>query len=151
MRIAFIILVFCSSVLAQRWLVQTSGLDTNLRGISVKYVSTKGKRDFIVWASGSNGVILRSTNGGRSWKQLNVPDASDFDFRDIEGFDANTAYVMSSGDGGKSRIYKTIDGGNTWTLQYSDKRPGFFSIHWHVIQRFTALRSAIPLRASLWC
>jgi photosystem II stability/assembly factor-like uncharacterized protein len=125
-RIAFIILVFCSSVLAQRWSVQTSGLDTNLRGISVKYGSTKGKRDFIVWASGSNGVILRSTNGGRSWKQLNVPGASDFDFRDIEGFDADTAYVMSSGDGDKSRIYKTTDGGNTWTLQYSDKRPGFF-------------------------
>jgi photosystem II stability/assembly factor-like uncharacterized protein len=125
-RVAFIVLVFCSSVLAQPWSVQTSGLDTNLRGISVKYGSTKGKRDFIVWASGSNGVILRSTNSGRSWKQLNVPGASDFDFRDIEGFDADTAYVMSSGDGDKSRIYKTTDGGNRWTLQYSDKRPGFF-------------------------
>ena len=126
MRIVFIFLILCSSVLAQRWSVQTSGLDTNLRGISVKYVSTKGKRDFIVWASGSNGVILRSTTGGRSWKQLNVPDATDFDFRDIEGFDADTAYVMSSGDGDKSRIYKTTVGGKTWKLQYSDKRPGFF-------------------------
>ena len=126
MRVALVVLVFCSSVLAQRWSVQAGGLDTNLRGISVKYVSTKGKRDFKVWASGSNGVILRSTNSGRSWKQLNVPDASDFDFRDIEGFDTDTAYVMSSGDGYKSRIYKTIDGGKRWTLQYSDKRPGFF-------------------------
>ena len=33
---------------------------------------------------------------------------------------------MSSGDGDKSRIYKTTDGGKTWKLQYSDKRPGFF-------------------------
>jgi photosystem II stability/assembly factor-like uncharacterized protein len=33
---------------------------------------------------------------------------------------------MSSGEGRKSRIYKTTDGGKTWTLQYSDKRPGFF-------------------------
>ena len=55
-----------------------------------------------------------------------MPGSSDFDFRDIEGFDPDTAYVMSSGDGDKSRIYKTTDGGNTWTLQYSDKRPGFF-------------------------
>jgi hypothetical protein len=31
---------FCSSVLAQRWSVRTA-LDTNLRGISAKYVSTK--------------------------------------------------------------------------------------------------------------
>jgi photosystem II stability/assembly factor-like uncharacterized protein len=33
---------------------------------------------------------------------------------------------MSTGDGDKSRIYKTTDGGKTWKLQYSDKRPGFF-------------------------
>ena len=94
-RIVFLFLVLCSDALAQRWSVQTTGLDTNLRGISVKYVSTKGKRDFIVWASGSNGVILRSTNSGESWKQLNVQGASNLDFRDIEGFDADTAYVMS--------------------------------------------------------
>jgi len=127
-RIAFlfILVVLCPDAFGQPWVVQTSALDTNLRGISVQYVSTKGKRDFIVWASGSNGVILRSTNGGGSWKQLNVPGATDLDFRDIEGFDADTAYVMSSGDGDKSRIYKTKDGGKTWALQYSDKRPGFF-------------------------
>jgi photosystem II stability/assembly factor-like uncharacterized protein len=33
---------------------------------------------------------------------------------------------MSSGDGEKSRIYKTIDRGLSWTLQYTDKRTGFF-------------------------
>jgi len=33
---------------------------------------------------------------------------------------------MSSGEADKSRIYKTIDGGETWKLQYTDKRAGFF-------------------------
>ncbi len=33
---------------------------------------------------------------------------------------------MSSGDGEKSRIYRTIDAGKSWTLQYTDKRAGFF-------------------------
>lgn len=33
---------------------------------------------------------------------------------------------MSSGDGDKSRIYKTTDAGAHWDLQYSDKRAGFF-------------------------
>jgi photosystem II stability/assembly factor-like uncharacterized protein len=126
-RLIAILLALCGNIAAaQRWSIQTSGLDTNLRGISVKNISTKGKRDFVVWASGSNGVILRSTNNGSTWKRLNVPGDTDFDFRDIEGFDADTAYVMSSGDGDKSRIYKTTDGGKTWMLQYSDKRPGFF-------------------------
>jgi photosystem II stability/assembly factor-like uncharacterized protein len=57
---------------------------------------------------------------------MSVKGGGDLDFRGIKGFDADTAYVMSSGDGDKSRIYKTIDGGKTWALQYSDKRPGFF-------------------------
>jgi photosystem II stability/assembly factor-like uncharacterized protein len=125
-RLITIFLALCGNVAAQSWSVQTSGIDTNLRGISVTYGSVKGKRDFMVWASGSNGVILRSIDGGGSWKQLNVPGAGDLDFRDIEGFDTETAYVMSSGYGNKSRIYKTIDGGATWAMQYSDRRPGFF-------------------------
>jgi photosystem II stability/assembly factor-like uncharacterized protein len=33
---------------------------------------------------------------------------------------------MASGEGDKSRIYKTTDGGETWTLQYSDNRKEFF-------------------------
>jgi photosystem II stability/assembly factor-like uncharacterized protein len=109
------------------WSVQTSGLDTNLRGVSVKFNrEIAGKLHFFIWASGSNGVILRSTNDGKTWKQLNVAGGSNLDFRDIEAFDADVAYVMSSGDGDKSRIYKTADGGKNWKLQYSDKRPGFF-------------------------
>lgn len=106
--------------------MQTSGLDSNLRGVSVTQGLIKGKRDFIIWASGSKGVVLRSTDSGQSWKQLNVPGANDLDFRDIEGFDANIAYLMSSGEGDRSRIYKTVDGGQTWKLQYTDRRPGFF-------------------------
>jgi photosystem II stability/assembly factor-like uncharacterized protein len=70
-------------------------------------------------------VILRSVDNGNTWKQLASPGGG-LDFRDIEGFDADVAYVMSSGDGDKSRIYKTIDGGKNWKLQYADKRAGFF-------------------------
>jgi len=109
------------------WSVQTSGLDTNLRGVSVRYNNaSEGKHPYVVWASGSNGVILRSMNDGSTWKQLHVAGGSELDFRDIESFDENTAYVMSSGEADKSRIYKTIDGGETWKLQYTDKRAGFF-------------------------
>jgi photosystem II stability/assembly factor-like uncharacterized protein len=57
---------------------------------------------------------------------LKVDGGEDLDFRDIEAFGVSTAYLMSSGDGDKSRIYKTTDGGKSWTLQYTDKRPGFF-------------------------
>ena len=127
MRILLIFLFFNFPAYAQWWSVKTSGLDTNLRGVSVHtVVSDSNKNVDLVWASGSNGVILRSTNDGKTWKQFSVPGGAGLDFRDIEGFDANTAYVMSSGDGDQSRIYKTTDGGTTWKLQYTDKRPGFF-------------------------
>jgi photosystem II stability/assembly factor-like uncharacterized protein len=108
------------------WSVQTSGLDSNLRGVSVKGASGSGKMEYVVWASGSHGVILRSVNSGESWKQLTVAGGADLDFRDIEAFDEDVAYVMSSGDGDKSRIYKTVDGGKSWKLQYADRRAGFF-------------------------
>lgn len=114
------------------WSVQTSGLDTNLRGVSVKYLGESERRPtvfhslHVIWASGSNGVVLRSINEGKTWKQLSVAGGGDLDFRDIEAFDEDTAYLMSSGDGDKSRIYKTTNGGDSWTLQYTDKRPGFF-------------------------
>ena len=106
------------------WTVQTSGLDTNLRGVSAAPVHSP--EGLAVWASGSNGVILRSVDRGKTWKQLHVAGGDSLDFRSIRAFDATTAYVMSSGIGELSRIYKTTDGGVNWNLQYTDKRAAFF-------------------------
>jgi photosystem II stability/assembly factor-like uncharacterized protein len=118
---------FGVSMQAQSWLVQTSGLDSNLRGVSVARVSNaQGASAVAVWASGSNGVILKSTDEGATWKRMHVAGGEALDFRGIVAFNASTAYVMSSGEGEKSRIYKTADGGETWTLQYTDKRKEFF-------------------------
>jgi photosystem II stability/assembly factor-like uncharacterized protein len=120
-------LSFGASVQAQWWHVQTSGLDTNLRGVSAVFVhNARGVPAPVVWASGSNGVILKSIDEGLTWLRLHVSGGENLDFRGVVAFDAATAYVMSSGEGDKSRIYKTTDGGTTWTLQYTDKRKEFF-------------------------
>ncbi len=109
------------------WTVQTSGIDTNLRGVSAAvFTDSHYAATPVVWASGSNGVILRSRDVGKTWKRLHVEGGETLDFRSIQAFDDQKAYVMSSGDGEKSRIYKTTDGGATWKLQYTDKRKGFF-------------------------
>lgn len=120
-------LLWTSSAEAQSWKVQTSGMDTNLRGVSAVYAhSKKGGQALAVWASGSNGVIVLSLDEGATWQRKSVAGGEALDFRGVVAFDAATAYVMSSGEGDKSRIYKTKDGGVTWTLQYSDKRKEFF-------------------------
>src|SRR5690606_27145039 len=63
-------------------------------------------------------------DGGTTWQSVKVPGAGELDFRDVEGFDADTAVVLSIGPGQASRVYRTTDGGATWSvaLQNDDER-----------------------------
>jgi photosystem II stability/assembly factor-like uncharacterized protein len=102
-----------------QWQKQAVDTKASLRGLSV--VNEK-----VVWASGSGGTFLRTVDGGKNWTIGKVPDADKLDFRDVEAFDANTAYLLSIGEGENSRIYKTIDGGATWKLQFKNSNPKAF-------------------------
>lgn len=115
MRVAasFIIILLISSFAAAQK-PQASGVDVQLRGISA--VSDK-----VAWASGAAGTILRTTDGGVTWLKLDIVDADGLDFRNIQAFDQNTAYVLSIGPGEKSRIYKTSDGGKIWQRQFTNR------------------------------
>src|SRR5690348_9183441 len=125
--VLLLLLFFAVPAEAQWWKVQTSGMDTNLRGVSITSApGEKGVSVPVVWASGSNGVIVNSLDMGKTWQRLGVEGGETLDFRGIVAFNAATAYVMSSGEGEKSRVYKTTNGGKTWKLQYSDNRKGFF-------------------------
>jgi photosystem II stability/assembly factor-like uncharacterized protein len=106
-------------LLAQSWVMQTSNTTASLRGISA--VS-----DQVVWASGTGGTFLRTTDGGATWTASKVPGAETLDFRGIRAIDARTAYLMSIGPGDKSRIYKTTDAGEHWSLQFSHPDPKGF-------------------------
>ena len=56
-----------------------------------------------------------------------MPGAEALDFRDVQGVDADTAYLLSIGKGPTSRVYKTTDGGAHWTLSLQNAEPeGFF-------------------------
>ena len=110
---AFIIILFVSALAAAQN-PQQSGVEVQLRGISA--VSDK-----VAWASGAGGTVLRTTDGGATWIKLDIVDAEGLDFRDIQAFDQNTAYVLSIGPGDKSRIYKTSDGGKIWQRQFTNR------------------------------
>lgn len=110
---------------AQGWTVQTSEVRSSLRGVSAVHASASSASP-VIWASGSGSTVLRSDDGGTTWKQLHVEGGEGLDFRAVYAMDGKTAYVMSIGGTGKSRIYKTTDAGQSWELQYSDPRPRFF-------------------------
>lgn len=81
----------------------------------------------VVWASGTEGTFLSTTNGGESWRVGKVPGAEELDFRDVEARDGQTAWLLGSGNGPQSRIYKTTDAGRHWTMQFqSEKAEAFF-------------------------
>jgi photosystem II stability/assembly factor-like uncharacterized protein len=81
----------------------------------------------IVWASGRNGTFTVTTDGGQTWHAGVVPGAETLQFRDVQGVSAKVAYLQSIGGNPTDfRIYKTIDGGATWTLQFQNQNPGAF-------------------------
>ena len=75
----------------------------------------------IAWASGSDGTVLRTEDGGYLWQQCAVPKGAEkLDFRGVWAWEREHRIVMSSGPGDLSRIYKTTDGCKTWALKYTN-------------------------------
>ena len=109
----FLLLIFSVLLTLPTWSLQTSGVTARLRGVSAV-------NERIAWASGSGSTVLRTEDGGLSWKKITVT-ADRLDFRDIDAVDEKTAYVLSIGNGEASRIYKTTDGGATWALQFRNQ------------------------------
>lgn len=108
-------------ILAQSPVVEMlhSGNKISLRGLSVA-------NDNVIWTSGNKGTVGRSTNGGKTWKWINVKGFEKADFRDIEAFDANSAVIMAVGAEDPAYILKTIDGGDSWKVVYENKTKGMF-------------------------
>lgn len=80
----------------------------------------------VVWAAGRAGTYVVTTDAGATWRAGVVPGAEKLQFRDVEAVNAHTAYLLSIGTGTDSRIYKTTDGGATWTMQFQNQDPNAF-------------------------
>jgi len=102
-----------------QWNPQKSNTAASLHGLSI--VSAN-----VIWASGTGGTFVRTTDGGQTWQAGTVPGGEKLDFRNVYAIDAKTAYLMSIGDGNESRIYKTSDAGESWSLQYTEQNPKAF-------------------------
>jgi photosystem II stability/assembly factor-like uncharacterized protein len=110
---SLVVALLAAMTVQAQWQKQTVNTTADLRGLSVV-------NENVVWACGAKGTFVRSVDGGKTWQVGTVPGAESLDFRDIEAFDAYTAYILSIGAGELSRIYKTTDGGATWTMQFKN-------------------------------
>jgi photosystem II stability/assembly factor-like uncharacterized protein len=63
--------------------------------------------------------VLLSVDAGKTWNTRQVPEAESLDFRSICAFSSTEAYILSSGDKEKSKLFHTGDGGRRWTLLYT--------------------------------
>src|ERR1700744_1461313 len=92
-------LLASASTTPAQWTLQDAHTTADLRGID----NVGGG---VAWASGTDGTILRTEDGGFVWQLCaKPPGGQHLDFRAIQGFDNNTAVIMSSGKGDLSRLY----------------------------------------------
>ncbi|MFN8349803.1 MAG: YCF48-related protein [Spirosomataceae bacterium] len=110
-----------SFVTFSQWAPQNSGTDAHFRSVSAV-------NERVVWAGGSKGTVLRTTDGGSNWVVIKVLGAEKLDFRGIKGIDPNTAVAVSAGlaEEGQARIYRTEDAGKTWQQVWQTNQKGVF-------------------------
>jgi len=105
------------------WRDVHTGTTAHFRGLSAVSATT-------AWVSGytpTDGVVMRTTDGGTTWQDVTPPGAAGLQFRDVEAFDANNAVAMSIGNNTADfRIYVTHDGGHSWDLSFVNAEPTAF-------------------------
>ena len=81
----------------------------------------------VVWAAGRHGTFVRTTDGGKTWTSGVVKGAQWLQFRGVRAFSDKVAYLQSIGNKPDDfRIYKTVDGGATWTMEFQNQLAGAF-------------------------
>ncbi len=95
-------------------------------GVAVVLQAVSPVSETLAWISGHGGVVLRTEDGGELWERLAAPAGDSLQYRDVHAFSWRSAVVLSAGTGPASRIYRTDDGGGSWTLGFLMDHPDGF-------------------------
>lgn len=117
--------------LALEWTPVASEVTARLRGVSVA-------SDRVVWASGAEGTVVRTADGGVTWQRPRVPaDRLPRALPNEGAFAASgtnvTTYGAShvwigTGGAAKARVLRSADGGQTWQVSETPLAAGVIAI-----------------------
>jgi photosystem II stability/assembly factor-like uncharacterized protein len=112
-KIFFICAVFiCTGLSAQ---YQMKALTTQ-KGISIRSLSVPSEK--VIWASGSKGMVARSTNEGVTFEWMQVKGYEKRDFRAMHAWNDQEAIIVAIAS--PAVILKTKDGGASWNKVYEN-------------------------------
>lgn len=103
------------------------------------------------WGDG----VYKSTNGGKSWKQMGLPTSEHIGKILIDPRNSDVVLVAAEGplwnSGGERGVYKTVDGGNTWKLVLEiDEHTGVTDIEFHPTNPDILYAAAYQRRRHTW-
>jgi photosystem II stability/assembly factor-like uncharacterized protein len=106
---AWLMVLGSSMIFAQHdWQMLETGTKASLRGLAVVDAKT-------VWASGSDGTVLRTIDGEK-FTRVSPAGYEQLDFRSLVAFSDQEAVIASAGE--RDVILRTTDGGKSWSLVF---------------------------------
>lgn len=131
-----LLLIFGQSGFSQNWISQGQSLSILPAGYGIYSISVVDQN--VIWAVAfdqpitipvpANHIpkIVKSTDGGTSWAAIDIEEATGRICFDIQAFSADTAWITTQNlDSSPGRgLFKTVDGGLTWTEEYSHPAGG---------------------------
>src|SRR5271156_5096200 len=129
-RAVLVFLLFASCAFADdHWKDLHLKLTPQSSGTTQLLIAVSPVDSRVVWAAGTGGTYVVTTDGGNTWRAAVVPGAESLQFRDVKGVSDKVAYLMSIPNTSGTtdfRIYKTVDGGATWKIDFTNHTKNAF-------------------------
>lgn len=141
-----------AAVVAQSWVDQATGFPTSFGVDEISIVDAN-----TVWITAYDGtgagtypkIVGKTTNGGTTWTAYTVSGpGTNALLSDIHGIDANTAFIVTAphtAGANANRMWKTTNGGTTWTQQTIGYTANSFANHVYFWDANSGWTSGDPL------